>query len=140
MFCLLFFARAAIAFRSSGAKRTGTILPFASPFGSFGRPTFLDFFCWLKTSKLLNDCNFAEIKYSKSRSSVNSDSKPDEQRPKSNGPTPAKATQGNTAPVTQPATAEQFQEVKERMTAFERSTVRWARVAVGISILVRLTT
>jgi hypothetical protein len=44
-----------IAFISSRGKRTGTILPLASPFGSFGLPTFLDFFCWLKASKLLYD-------------------------------------------------------------------------------------
>ena len=34
-----------------------------------------------------------------------------------------------------PTTTQQFQEVKERMTAFEKSTVRWTRVAVGVSIL-----
>jgi hypothetical protein len=53
-FCLLAFARAAIAFRSSGAKRTGTILPFAAPLGSLGRP-ILAFFC-AKVSRLLHDC------------------------------------------------------------------------------------
>jgi hypothetical protein len=55
-FCLLAFAAASIAFRSSPVKRTGTILPFAVPFGSLGRPTFLDFFCCAKVSKLLYDC------------------------------------------------------------------------------------
>jgi hypothetical protein len=47
-------ARAAIAFRSSIAKRTGTILPLASPFGSLGRP-ILAFFC-AKVFRLLHDC------------------------------------------------------------------------------------
>lgn len=51
---LLAFAAASNAFRSSAVKRTGTIRPLACPFGSFGRPTFLVFFCWLKASKLLN--------------------------------------------------------------------------------------
>jgi hypothetical protein len=56
-FWLLAFARAAIAFRSSNAKRTGTILPFASPFGSLGRP-ILAFF-WAKASRLLNNgCSY----------------------------------------------------------------------------------
>ncbi len=50
-FWLLALAFDAIAFRSSSAKRTGTILPFASPFGSLGRP-ILDFFC-VKGSRLL---------------------------------------------------------------------------------------
>src|SRR5882724_10546572 len=43
-----------MAFISSGAKRTGTILPLASPLGILGRPTFLAFFCCGKISKLLN--------------------------------------------------------------------------------------
>jgi hypothetical protein len=37
-------------------KRTGTILPFASPFGSFGLPTFLALL-WLKVRpKFLDNC------------------------------------------------------------------------------------
>ena len=54
---LCFFAAAAasIAFNASAVNRTGTIRPIASPFGSFGRPTFLAFFC-CTTSKLLNNC------------------------------------------------------------------------------------
>lgn len=43
-----------IAFISSSANRTGTILPFASPFGSLGRPTFLRF-CLGTIFELLND-------------------------------------------------------------------------------------
>lgn len=54
-FWLLALARAAIAFRSFGAKRTGTILPFAAPFGSLGRP-ILAFFC-AKVFRLLHDCS-----------------------------------------------------------------------------------
>jgi hypothetical protein len=50
-FCLLVFAAASIALRSSAVKRTGTMRPFAVPFGSFGRP-ILAFF-WLKTPSLL---------------------------------------------------------------------------------------
>jgi hypothetical protein len=38
-------------------------------------------------------------------------------------------------PPAAPATAQQFKEVEERMTAFERSTVRWTRVAVFAAIL-----
>jgi hypothetical protein len=34
-----------------------------------------------------------------------------------------------------PPSAQQFHAVEERMTAFERSTVRWTRVAVGVSVL-----
>jgi hypothetical protein len=52
---LLALALAAIAFKSSPLKRTGTIRPIAVPFGSFGGPTFLDFFCCSKISKLLSD-------------------------------------------------------------------------------------
>jgi hypothetical protein len=42
---LSFFALAAasMAFLSFALKRTGTILPLASPFGNFGLPTFLGF-------------------------------------------------------------------------------------------------
>jgi hypothetical protein len=36
-FLSLALAAASIAFRSSTVKRTGTILPLASPFGSLGR-------------------------------------------------------------------------------------------------------
>ena len=35
------FAKAVIRLKSSPLKRTGTILPFASPLGSFGRPIFV---------------------------------------------------------------------------------------------------
>jgi len=54
---LLAFAAASIAFKSSGRKRTGTIRPFASPFGSLGRPTLLAFFGWGKGSELLHNCS-----------------------------------------------------------------------------------
>src|SRR5439155_3499958 len=54
--CLLALAAASITLVSSGVKRTGTILPLASPLGSFGRPGFLGFFGCAKTSKLLYDC------------------------------------------------------------------------------------
>jgi hypothetical protein len=57
--CLLALAALAIDFRSSGAKRTGTILPFASPFGSLGRP-ILAFFC-AKVLCLLHDCGSYRI-------------------------------------------------------------------------------
>jgi hypothetical protein len=40
MLCSLALAAAVIALRSSGANRMGTILPLASPLGSFGLPTF----------------------------------------------------------------------------------------------------
>ena len=53
--CLLARAAAAITFRSSAVKRTGTMRPLAVPLGSFGLPTFLAFFCWLKVLKLLYD-------------------------------------------------------------------------------------
>jgi hypothetical protein len=43
-----------IALISSSAKRTGTIFPFAFPFGSLGLPTFLAFFC-RSNARLLND-------------------------------------------------------------------------------------
>jgi len=38
-------------------------------------------------------------------------------------------------PNTKPATAEQLQDVQREMTGFERSTVRLAQIALGISIL-----
>ncbi len=38
-------------------------------------------------------------------------------------------------PKADPATATRLQEVKEKMTAFERSTLRWAKVAVIMSAL-----
>jgi len=53
---LLALALAAIAFRSSAAKRTGTIRPFASPFGSFGRPALRLLF--IHPSILINYCRF----------------------------------------------------------------------------------
>jgi hypothetical protein len=43
-----------MALISDAVKRTGMILPFASPFGSLGRP-ILAFFC-AKASKLLYEC------------------------------------------------------------------------------------
>lgn len=52
---LLAFALAAIALKVSCVKRTGTILPLASPFGSLGRPTFLAFFCCSTVLELLYD-------------------------------------------------------------------------------------
>src|SRR5208283_4950299 len=54
--CFAFRAARSIALRVCAVKRTGTMRPFASPFGSLGRPTLLGFFCWLKASKLLHDC------------------------------------------------------------------------------------
>ena len=50
---LFALAAASMAFVSSGVKRTCTVLPFAWPFGSLGRPTFLGFFC---KSEILCDC------------------------------------------------------------------------------------
>jgi hypothetical protein len=49
---LLAFAAAVMAFKASAVKRTGTIRPFASPFGSLGRPTLALF----GNAKLLYDC------------------------------------------------------------------------------------
>ena len=54
MVFLLAFAACATAFMSSGVNRTGTMRPFASPFGSLGRPTFLGLFRF-KVSIILND-------------------------------------------------------------------------------------
>ena len=51
----LALAAAAIAFRSSAVKRTGTMRPLATPLGILGRPTFLAFFCCAKVPKLLSD-------------------------------------------------------------------------------------
>ena len=50
------FAAAVMAFKFSALKRTGTIRPFACPFGRFGLPTLLGFFIWRKAPKLLYDC------------------------------------------------------------------------------------
>src|ERR1051326_4204473 len=61
MVILFAFALATIRLRSSALKRTGTMRPLASPFGSLGRPTFLGL-GWVKGSKLLcdgySDCCF----------------------------------------------------------------------------------
>jgi hypothetical protein len=46
----------------------------------------------------------------------------------------SKPKQNNTIPA-EPPTAIKLQEVENRMTAFEQSTIRWTRVAVGVSIL-----
>ena len=55
----LALAAASIGFRSSPVKRTGTILPFASPFGSFGLPTFLAFFGCISLPEFLHDgCSY----------------------------------------------------------------------------------
>src|SRR5438874_1673227 len=54
-FCLVIRAASIINLISSSLKRTGTILPFASPLGSRGRPTLLGFFCCAKL-ELLYDC------------------------------------------------------------------------------------
>src|SRR5439155_23508095 len=53
--CFLALAAISIVRKSSRVKRTGTIRPLASPFGSFGRPTFLGFFCRAKVPELLNN-------------------------------------------------------------------------------------
>src|ERR1022692_5224874 len=53
-FCLLAFAALLNRSCSAFANRTGTILPFASPFGSLGLPTFLGF-CWFATFELLSN-------------------------------------------------------------------------------------
>lgn len=66
---------------------------------------------------------------------MNSDNKADDERTNSNNSAPSVVTQRDNAPETERATAQQFQEVEERMSAFERSTVRWTRVAVSVSIL-----
>ena len=58
---MLALAAAATAFRSSAVRRTCTVRPLASPFGSFGRPTLLALLCWLKASKLLYDCCFYRV-------------------------------------------------------------------------------
>lgn len=52
----LALALAAMRFKSSALNRTGTMRPFASPLGSFGRPGFLVFFCGSKVPEFLNDC------------------------------------------------------------------------------------
>jgi hypothetical protein len=57
---LLALAAAATAFKRSAVKRTGTILPLAWPFGSFGRPIFLGLFGLILFGtgfELLNDCS-----------------------------------------------------------------------------------
>src|SRR5438270_4448627 len=56
--CLFASAASVIACKSSLVKRTGTILPLASPFGSLGRPTFLAFFCCSKVPELLHNGHF----------------------------------------------------------------------------------
>src|ERR1039457_4300052 len=53
-FCLLAFAALLNRSCSAFANRTGTILLFASPFGSLGLPTFLGF-CWFATFELLSN-------------------------------------------------------------------------------------
>jgi len=52
------FAAASTALIPSTVKRTGRILPFAAPLGSFGLPGLRFFWCWFSTSKLLHDCRF----------------------------------------------------------------------------------
>jgi hypothetical protein len=51
--CLLALAAFSTRWRSSGLKRTCTGVPFASPLGSFGRPTFLGL-GWVGISVLLH--------------------------------------------------------------------------------------
>ena len=53
-FCLFAFAALLNRSCSAFANRTGTILPFASPLGSLGLPTFLGF-CWFATFELLSN-------------------------------------------------------------------------------------
>jgi hypothetical protein len=53
---LLAFAAASIALVSCAVKRTWITRPFASPFGSLGRPIFFGLFGWLKIPRLLQDC------------------------------------------------------------------------------------
>jgi hypothetical protein len=52
--CFPAFAACSKAFKFSAVKRTGTMWPFASPFGSLGRPTLLGFRCGIGF-RLLND-------------------------------------------------------------------------------------
>jgi hypothetical protein len=54
---LLALAAVSIALRTSAVKR-GTILPFASPFDSLGRPASLAVLGCLKVSKLLQNGGF----------------------------------------------------------------------------------
>jgi len=69
---------------------------------------------------------------------VDSDNKFSKEQDVRNTRSSANLSQGLNAPAPQPSTAQQFQEVEKRMTSFERSTIRWTRVAVGVSILAAL--
>jgi len=66
---------------------------------------------------------------------MDAEDKPNTAQPESAQAAPAQEPHQVDPPPATPATAQQFQEVEERMTAFERSTVRWTRVAVGVSSL-----
>jgi TPR repeat protein len=55
-FWLLAVAAVVMRFTSSALKRTGTIRPLASPFGSLGRPIFLGLVCFPIFFELLHDC------------------------------------------------------------------------------------
>ena len=62
MFWPLALAAASIALVSDAVKRTWTTRPIASPFGSFGLPTFLAFFCCSKVLDLLYDgCSYLNL-------------------------------------------------------------------------------
>jgi hypothetical protein len=66
---------------------------------------------------------------------MNGEQQTQDSQPAPPPPTLTKEAEPADSPPAAPATAKQFQDVEERMTAFERSTVRWTRVAVGVSIL-----
>jgi hypothetical protein len=66
---------------------------------------------------------------------MNAEQEPQNNKPAAPPPTPVQESNKVDPAPAAPPTAQQFQEVEERMTAFERSTVRWTRVAVGISVL-----
>ena len=67
---------------------------------------------------------------------MNGEQKPGENTPQSeNSTSPPVAPHLNPAPIGQPEAAEQFSNVEQRMSDFERSTLRLARYGLGITIL-----
>ena len=69
------------------------------------------------------------------KAAVNGEGAAQQQHPNTLPPTRAEIPAPKSAPPEQPATAQQLEEVEEKMSAYERSTLRWARAAVIISVL-----
>jgi len=60
---------------------------------------------------------------------------PDNRGETNSGLSPTQVTEPVDSPATEPATAQQLQEVEKQMSGFEKATLKWAKLAVGMSLV-----